>query len=97
MDKLTDALPCPNCLLPVDGHPENGCVLATFIQVIRERGNLSEKQLRELHHNTDVKALWSRLGPILDDLEEGVFEIAEPATPTNFVGYATSIEPNPGS
>ena len=97
MDKPTDTLSCPNCLLPVDGHPENGCVLAAFIQAIRERGNLSEEQLRELHHNTSVDALWSRLGPILDDLEEGVFEIAEPVKPTNFVGYTTGIEPNSGS
>ena len=45
--------------------------------------------------NTASQALLIKL--MLDDLENGKFETVEPVTPTNFVGYATGIEPNSGS
>jgi hypothetical protein len=64
---------CPNCTEPVAKHPENGCVLATFIETIRGRGTVSERKLRKLHAECDADALWNRLGPIVDDLEEGRF------------------------
>lgn len=72
MAKSVTAAMCPNCgNSPVHGHPENGCILATMITVVRERGNKSEEELEELHAKTDVNALWNDLGPILDKLEEG--------------------------
>lgn len=63
---------CPNCLTTaVKHHPENGCVLAALIQVLREREELPERTLLSLHAKTDVDALWDDLGPILDKLEDG--------------------------
>ena len=64
---------CPNCGGNVANHPENGCVLAALIQVIRERDAMSERTLRRLHADTDIDAFWSRLGVVVDQLEEGVF------------------------
>ncbi len=62
---------CPNCQSPVANHPENGCVLAALIQVIREREALPETRLRKIHQGTDVDLLWRDLGPVIDRLEEG--------------------------
>lgn len=64
---------CPNCRQPVADHPENGCVLAALIQVIREREAMSEEKLRELHASTDTDQLWEDLGPLVDRLEEGEY------------------------
>lgn len=69
MDKAT----CPNCTQPVVDHPENGCVLAALIGVVRERGNKNEAELIELHADANVDALWDVLGPVIDGLEEGEF------------------------
>lgn len=66
-------LECPNCSRPVKDHPENGCVLAALVQVVRERGNLDAAQLDSLHANIDTNALWEALGAIVDLLEEGAF------------------------
>jgi len=54
-------------------HPENGCVLATLVQAIRERGNVDEEKLLQMHATTDVSALWEDLGPIIDKLEHGEY------------------------
>jgi len=54
-------------------HPENGCVLATLVQAIRERGNVDEEKLLQMHATTDVSALWEDLGPIIDKLEAGEY------------------------
>lgn len=65
---------CPNCCTsPVADHPDNGCALAVLIQVIRERGDLTERKLRDLHYNCNVDHLWDRLGPVIDDLQAGEF------------------------
>lgn len=64
---------CPNCFEPVKQHPENGCVLAALIGVIRDRGEVEEGDLIELHAECNVDALWDRLGQIIDDLQEGHF------------------------
>ncbi|MCB1944521.1 MAG: hypothetical protein KDF55_02185 [Thauera sp.] len=64
-------LECPNCNGPVANHPENGCILAALIQVIRDRDVMSERSLRRLHADTDIEVLWCRLGAVVDDLEEG--------------------------
>ena len=65
---------CPNCYAsPVKGHPENGCVLAAFIVVLRDRGNKPERRLLQIHAECNVDALWDQVGPLLDRLEEGEF------------------------
>lgn len=64
---------CPNCEDPVLTHSENGCILAALIGVVSDRGNTSAEKLQELHASCDVDELWHRLGPIIDDLEAGVF------------------------
>lgn len=64
---------CPNCSHPVAGHPNNGCVLHAFIQLLGDRGNLTPVQLTKLHEVCNVDSLWDRLGPVLDDLEAGMF------------------------
>jgi hypothetical protein len=64
---------CPNCGTPVADHPENGCVLAALIQVIRDRGNMSEQILLALHAGTDVDLLWESVGAIVDNLEMGTY------------------------
>lgn len=67
---------CPNCgQHQVSAHPETGCVLATLIQVIRERESIPEKKLRQLHTNTDVDRLWTDLGRIVDRLEDGGYQV----------------------
>jgi hypothetical protein len=65
-------LACPNCLMFV-ALPNEGCLLHDLIQVARERANHPERKLRQLHAKCDVDALWNRLGPIVDDLEDGNF------------------------
>lgn len=70
---------CPNCTSPVNGHPENGCVLQALIGVIRDRGNLSERKILDLHANAWVDSLWDDMGPIIDDLEEGQYSHKEAA------------------
>jgi len=65
---------CPNCQERFHVvHPENGCVLASLTQVVREREIVDEEKLLQLHENTDVSALWDDLGPIIDKLEEGKY------------------------
>lgn len=72
-------LKCPNCDRQHRlGHPTNGCVLAALVQVVRERGDLTERRLKKLHENCDVDALWTRLGEVIDDLEDGVFLNPQP-------------------
>lgn len=72
---MAKKLKCPNCGGTVAHHPEDGCVLAALIQVIREREVMSERRLRTLHASTDVDRLWDRIGPIADALEEGAFRL----------------------
>jgi len=64
---------CPNCSSLVLNHPQNGCVLTAFIELLRDRENKSEQELLELHANANVDALWADLGPILDALEDGKY------------------------
>lgn len=68
--KLPD---CPNCARPVD-HPDDGCVLGSLIQVIREREVMSESKLRKLHSATNADSLWTEVGKIVDQLESGEFQ-----------------------
>lgn len=64
---------CPNCAHPIENHPENGCVLKALIGVLRNRGEYEEIYLNEIHANTDVDALWQKIGRIIDDLGEGLY------------------------
>lgn len=66
-------LRCPNCMGPLPDHPDNACVLNAFIALLRDRGNKTEEELLDLHANCDVDAMWERLGPVIDDLEDGHF------------------------
>lgn len=65
---------CPNCCVnSVEDHPENGCVLAALIGVIRDRADISDEQRQEIHATCDVDALWNDIGKIVDRLEEGEY------------------------
>lgn len=64
---------CPNCGQPAEGHPKSGCVLGSLIGVLRNRGNLDEEELLNIHRKADTGVLWSDLGPILDRLEDGFY------------------------
>jgi hypothetical protein len=68
---MSARIKCPNCQSNVANHPENGCVLAALIQVIREREVIPERRLRTIHGATDVDRLWGDLGQVIDRLEEG--------------------------
>jgi hypothetical protein len=76
---------CPNCMRPV-ARSNDGCLLHDLIQVARERGNVTERKLRQLHAKADADALWERLGPIVDDLEDG--NLSEDDKPQPRVGRA---------
>ncbi len=63
--------PCPNCSEPIEGHPDNGCVLRVLMQVLEDRQDLTPEQLFNLHAKCDTDALWTDLGAVIDNLEEG--------------------------
>lgn len=66
---------CPNCSALVDGHlhPEDGCAVALLQRVVKDRGSLTDVQVRELARTCDVDALWEALGPVIDRFEAGEF------------------------
>jgi hypothetical protein len=64
---------CPNCDQPVKNHPENGCVLAALIGVLRERGTLDEVTIDQIHANCDVDSFWMAAGQLVDRLENKEF------------------------
>ena len=68
-----DTRKCPNCIESVEGHIDNGCVLAALIDVIRDREEIKEKELLELHAECNVDSLWNDIGPIVDALQEGKY------------------------
>lgn len=68
---------CPNCFDPIEGHPDSACVLNALIQVVRERGDLTEEQLRALHRDANVDVLWEDLGPVIDRLQAGGYSTVE--------------------
>lgn len=65
---------CPNCGGPLD-HPENGCVLASLIQIIRERQEHSVRKVNDLHANCDVDRLWDDVGSIVNRLAQGNYNV----------------------
>lgn len=77
---MTTKMMCPNCAgIPAQEHPQNGCVLAALIEVVRDRGEMSATDLAQLLANTDADALWNDLGPIVDTLEAGGYTQQESA------------------
>jgi hypothetical protein len=68
---------CPNCYAPVEEHEANGCVLAALMQLVRDRGNLDDEALLNLHANANADAFWDDLGPIIDGLEDGHYTTKE--------------------
>jgi hypothetical protein len=65
---------CPNCCAEIDTHPRDECILYVFMTVLRDRGNLDDEQLAEIHANCAVDMMWDDIGPILDRLEEGYYD-----------------------
>jgi hypothetical protein len=65
---------CPNCgKVFTESHPENGCALALFATVVRDRGDLTQEQINKLVVNCDTDALWEYLGALISRFEEGDF------------------------
>lgn len=62
---------CPNCSEQVENHPQNGCVLAALVEILRDRGRYTDQTLQTIHANCDVDALWEDLGPVIDRLGDG--------------------------
>lgn len=68
---------CPNCGSLVSDHPENGCLLATLMSVLRERGTHEPGQIERIHARCDVDRMWQEVGELVDRLGEGAFELNE--------------------
>lgn len=77
---------CPNCTKSIVGETDSGCALHMLIQTLRERATKSEGRLLELHAQCDADALWTRLGKVADDLEDGRFLWADCPPPMVLVG-----------
>lgn len=69
---------CPNCSQPVEGHAENGCILAAMIQCLRDRGDRTPEELMMIHATCDIDALWDTLGTALNELEDGRYSPGVP-------------------
>lgn len=65
---------CPNCGSPVANHADDGCVLAAFITLLRERGVLPEERLQELHARCDISRFWDEVNEVVDRLGQGHFD-----------------------
>lgn len=72
---MSKELICPNCGGLVKDHPQDGCVLAALIGVIRDRGGMKERALTNLHASTDADHLWDDVGRIVDQLEAGGYNL----------------------
>lgn len=53
------------------GHPEDSCLLVSFISILSDRGNLDERELFERMVECDSTHLWEKVGPALNALEDG--------------------------
>lgn len=67
---------CPNCTSPVIDHPENGCVLAALVQVLRERSEHTDDQLHTIHAEVNADIFWKDIGAIVDRLGDGEYKTA---------------------
>lgn len=65
---------CPNCGEPIARHSTNSCVLNAFIGVLRDRGDIEEHRLRELHADCNVDVLWGDVGDVVDKLGSGDYQ-----------------------
>ncbi len=68
---------CPNCSQPITRHCDTGCALGMIEQVIRERGDTSERRLRWLVVNCNASALWDDIAGIVDRVEDGEYSAEE--------------------
>ena len=68
---------CPNCGSIVSDHPENGCVLAALMSVLRDRGTHEPGQIERIHARCDVDRFWHEVGLLVDRLGEGAFDLKE--------------------
>jgi hypothetical protein len=71
---MAKKLICQNCGKPVS-EQNPGCLLHDLVQVLRERGEHSERKVRQIHASVDADALWNRLGPVVDEIGDGWFSI----------------------
>ncbi|MBX3289976.1 MAG: hypothetical protein KF855_11600 [Acidobacteria bacterium] len=54
------------------------CILSALVGVsLYSRESLNEEQARSIIANTNADYLWDDLGPILDDLESGLYAFFE--------------------
>lgn len=54
------------------------CILSALVGVsLFSRESLNEEQARDIIANTNPDHLWDHLGPILDDLESGLYAFSE--------------------
>lgn len=65
---------CPNCGGSVIDHPEDGCVLAALMTVLRDRGTHDQAALQRIHAQCDVESLWRSVDALVDQLAEGRFD-----------------------
>lgn len=63
---------CPNCGKEIP-HPEDGCVLATLMAVMRDWTAMPQSEVNAIWGKVDINALWDDLGPIIDGLEMGKY------------------------
>lgn len=61
---------CANCMESSTNHPETQCVLAAFVSILEDRGNLTTRQLQNILENTDTNVFWDQVGPLLDGIED---------------------------
>jgi len=73
MTRKPKGLKCPNCTATVHNHPQNDCVLAAMIQVLRDRGDHHPATLTRLHANCDADAFWNAAGAVIDRLGDSEF------------------------
>lgn len=66
---------CPNCAEPIAKHGKADCMLGAFIDLLRDRGNLSEQRLRKIHESTNADLFWDDVGRIVDCLGDGEYEV----------------------
>jgi hypothetical protein len=80
---------CPGCgQHNVNNHPEDGCVVASLIRVIRDRGDLNDSVVNRIHAALDVDAVWDVIGELIDDIQAGRYldDAADPGLATILSG-----------
>ncbi len=55
-------------------HPEDGCVQAALMTVLRDRSTHDLAALQRIHAQCDVDSLWRSIDALVDQLAEGWFD-----------------------